>query len=165
MNTRNSEQRLQDALNALPREVLPQRDLWPGIAHALLTPERAPTPPWYHQAALAASIVLVMALSLYFVPQQTAQQMPNSELEQILSAVRDEHALNKQMLLVRYEDREPYYAGWQEQLQQLEGAEARLYEAIRQDPENLQWLEALRRNQRQQLNLIEKVFDPSAGTI
>ena len=32
----NSEQRLQDALNALPREVMPQRDLWPGIAHALI---------------------------------------------------------------------------------------------------------------------------------
>jgi hypothetical protein len=161
----NSEQRLQDALNALPREVMPQRDLWPGIAHALMMPERAPSPPWYNHVALAASIMLVLALSLYFSPRETAQLMPNSELEQVLGALRDEHSLNKQMLLVRYEDREPYYAGWQEQLQQLEQAEARIYDAIREDPANLKLLEILRRNQRQQLNLIDKVFDPSAGTI
>lgn len=163
--TINSEQRLQDALIALPREVMPQRDLWPGIAHALMMPEPAPTPPWYNHVALAASIMLVMALSLYFAPRETAQQMPNSELEQVLGALRDEHALNKQMLLVRYEDREPYYSGWQEQLMQLEQAEARIYDAIRDDPANLKMLEMLRRNQRQQLNLIDKVFDPSAGTI
>ncbi len=161
----NSEQRLQDALNALPREVMPQRDLWPGIAHALLIPERAPTPPWYNHVALAASVMLVVALSLYFSPQETAQQMPNSELEQVLGALRDEHALNKQSLLVRYENREPYYAGWQDQLLQLEQAEALIFDAIREDPANLKMLEILRRNQRQQLNLIDKVFDPSAGTI
>jgi hypothetical protein len=161
----NSEQRLQDALNALPREVMPRRDLWPGIAHALLMPERAPAPPWYKHVALAASIMLVLALSLYFAPRETAQQMPNSELEQVLSALRDEHALNKQMLLVRYEDREPYYAGWQDQLLLLEQAEAFIYDAIREDPSNLKMLEILRINQRQQLNLIDKVFDPSAGTI
>lgn len=165
MSNRNSEERLQDALNALPREVMPQRDLWAGIAHALMMPERAPTPPWYHQVALAASVLLVLALSLYFAPGQTAQQVPNSELEQALSALRDEHMLNKQTLLVRYEDREPYYAGWQDQLLQLEQAEAKIYETIREDPENLAWLKLLRQVQRQQLELIDKVFDPSAGTI
>lgn len=165
MKSRDLEQGLQDALNALPREVLPERDLWPGIAHALLAPEHAPRPPWYHQAALAASVLLVVALTLYFSPQQTAQQVPNSDLEQALSALRDEHALNKQMLLVRYEDREPYYPDWQAQLLQLEQAETRIFETIREDPENLAWLKILRQVQRQQLDLIDKVFDPSAGTI
>jgi len=165
MSNRNSEQRLRDALNALPRDVMPGRDLWPGIANALLVPERAPSPPWYRQAALAASVLLVLTLSLYFAPRQTVQQMPNSTLEQVLSTLRDEHALNKQMLLVRYENREPYYLGWQDQLLQLEQAEARIYEAIREDPENMAWLKILRQVQRQQLELIDKVFDPSAGTI
>lgn len=165
MSNRNAQQRLQDALDTLPREVTPQRDLWPGIAHALLMPERAPAPPWYRHAALAASVLLVLALSLYFGPRQTVQQIPNSALEQVLSALRDEHTLNKQMLLVRYEDREPYYAGWQEQLQQLEQSETQIFDAIRDDPGNLKLLEILRRNQRKQLDLIDKVFDPGAGTI
>jgi hypothetical protein len=165
MNNRNAEMRLQDALNALPREALPQRDLWPGIAYALLEPEPAPAPPWYRQAALAASVLLVLVLGLYYSPGQTAQQVPNSNLEQTLSALRDEHALNKQMLLVRYEDRQPYYSGWQDQLLQLEQAEAKIYETIREDPENLAWLKLLRQVQRQQLELIDNVFDPSAGTI
>ena len=82
-----------------------------------------------------------------------------------MSALRDEHALNKQMLLVRYEDREPYYAGWQDQLQQLEQSETQIFDAIRDDPGNLKLLEILRRNQRKQLDLIDKVFDPGAGTI
>jgi hypothetical protein len=165
MSIRNSEARLRDALDTLPREVLPERDLWPGIANALLVPEPTPALPWYRQAALAASILLVLALSLFFAPRQTLQQVPNSELEQALSALRDEHMLNKHMLLVRYEDREPYYPGWQDQLLQLEQAEAKIYEAIREDPENLAWLKILRQVQRQQLELIDKVFDPSAGTI
>lgn len=164
MSNRNSEQRLQDALDALPREVLPRRDLWPGIEHALLVPERKPMA-WQRQGALAASVLLVMALSLYYGEHQTVQQVPNSVIEQALTQLRDEHALNKQMLLVRYEDREPYFADWQETLAQLEQVEAVIFEAIREDPENLELIEILRQNQRKQLDLIDKVFDPRAGTI
>jgi hypothetical protein len=165
MNNRNSEQRLQDALDALSREVLPQRDLWPGIAHALLVTEPAPMV-WQRQTALAASVLLVLALSLYFGVQQAEQQpLPNSGMERLITTLQNEHELNKQMLLVRYEDREPTYPGWEQQLLQLEQAEAAIFEALRDDPENLELIEILRGVQDKQLDLIDKVFDPRAGTI
>ena len=150
-----AERRLQGALDALPREVLPQRDLWPGIEHALLLPERRPVA-WYRHGALA---------SLYFGMQQSAQRLPNSVVEQFLATLQDEHDLNMQMLLIRYEDQQPYYEGWERQLQQLEQAEAAILEALRDDPQNLEMIEILRSVQQKQLNLIDKVFEPGAGTI
>ncbi|MGV3590461.1 MAG: hypothetical protein ACO1PZ_02155 [Gammaproteobacteria bacterium] len=164
MTDRKAERRLQDALDALPRELLPQRDLWPGIEHALLLPERRPVA-WYRHAALAASLLLVLASSLYFGMQQSAQRLPNSVVEQFLATLQDEHDMNMQMLLIRYEDQQPYYEGWERQLQQLEQAEAAILEALRDDPLNLEMIEILRGVQQKQLNLIDKVFDPGAGTI
>lgn len=164
MNNRNAERRLQDALEALPREVLPRRDLWPGIEHALLMNERR-APAWHRHGALAASVLLVVALSLYFGTLQSERQLPNSVVEQFLATLQDEHELNKQMLLVRYEDQEPYYQDWKQQLLELEQAEAVIFEALRDDPQNPELIEILRSVQQKQLKLIDKAFDPRVGTI
>jgi hypothetical protein len=164
MSNRNAERRLQDALDALPREVLPQRDLWPGIAHALLVPERKPVH-WQRQTALAALVLLMLALSLYYGTVQPRQQLPNSVVEQIVGTLQNEHELNKQMLLTRYENRQPYFPDWEQQLLQLERTEAAIFELLRDDPGNQELIEILRGIQDRQLNLIDKVFDPGAGTI
>ena len=164
MTNHNAERRLQDALDALPREVRPQRDLWPGIEHALLLPQR-PEVAWYRHGALAASLLLVLASSLYFGTQQSAQRMPNSVVEEFLATLQDEHELNKQTLLIRYEDQQPYYPDWERQLLELEQAEAAIFDALRDDPQNLEMIEILRGVQQKQLNLIDKVFEPGAGTI
>lgn len=164
MTNRNAEHRLHDALDALPREVLPQRDLWPGIERALLLPERKPVP-WYRHTALAASVLLVLAASLYSGMQQSARTLPNSVVEQFIASLQDEHALTKEMLLVRYADQEPYYADWERELRDLEQAEAAIFEALRDDPQNLAMIEILRSVQQKQLRLIDKVFKPGAGTI
>ena len=164
MSNRNAERRLQDALDALPREVLPRRDLWPGIAHALLAPERKPVA-WQRRMALAASVVLLVALSLYYGTVQPRQQLPNSVIEEIVRTLQDEHELNKQMLLARYEDREPYYPDWQQQLLQLEQTEAAIFNLLRDDPGNMELIEILRGIQDRQLDLIHKVFDPGADTV
>lgn len=162
MNKRNAEQRLQDALDTLPREILPQRDLWPGIAHALQIPERAPLP-WQRQAALAASVLLVLTLSLYF--GQSTQPLPNSVAEEFFSTLQREHELNKQMLLVGYRNQQPLFANWEQQLLQLEQAEAAIFEALRDDPQNRELIEILRQVQDKQLNVIDKAFDPRTGSI
>lgn len=164
MNNHNAERRLQDALDALPRDVLPQRDLWPGIEHALIQPERTHVA-WYRHAALAASVLLVLATSLYFGTQQSMQRLPNSFVEQFLATLQDEHELNKRMLLVRYENQQPYYPDWERQLEDLEQAEAAIFEALRDDPQNLEMIEILRSVQQKQLNLIDKAFGPGVGTI
>ncbi len=164
MSNRNAEQRLLDALEALPREVLPQRDLWPGIAHGLMMPEREPVA-WYRHAALAASVVLVLSLSLYFGTQQPLQALPNSVVEEFLSSLKNEHAINKQTMLVQYQDQEAYYPDWEKDLEDMEQAEAVIFEALRDDPENLQLIRMLRQVQDNQLDLIDAVFDPRVGSI
>ena len=35
MNTHHEEDRLRQAIDALPRDMQPERDLWPGIEHAI----------------------------------------------------------------------------------------------------------------------------------
>lgn len=162
MSNRNAETRLQDAIDALPREVLPQRDLWPGIAHALLMPERAPVP-WYRPVALAASLLLMLALCLNFGASE--QTLPNSVVEQFFSTLQREHELNKQTLLVGFRNQQPVYADWEQQLLQLEQAEAAIFEALRDDPENLELIEILRQVQGKQLDVIDKAFDPRLGSI
>ena len=164
MSNRNAQGRLQDALDALPREVLPRRDLWRGIEHALLEPERVSVP-WYRHTALAASVLVVLALSLYFGALQPTQPLPNSDIERLVNSLRGEHELNKRLLLVQYQDQQPYYAGWEQELLDLEEAEAAIFEALRDDPENREWIEILRQVQEKQLNLIDKVFDHRPGTI
>jgi hypothetical protein len=164
MSNRNAEQRLLDALNVLPREVLPQRDLWPGIAHGLLMPEPRPVA-WYRHAALAASVVLVLTLSLYYGTLQPLQPLPNSRVEALLSSLKDEHQLNKQTMLVQYQGQEAYSPDWESDLQEMEQAEAVIFEALRNDPENLQLIKMLRQVQENQLDLIDAVFDPRVGTI
>ena len=111
------------------------------------------------------AVLLVTALSLYYSAMQPEPALSNSELERLLLSLRVEHELNKRMLLVQYKDQEPYYAGWEQQLMDMEEAEAAIFEALRDDPENLEMIEILRQVQEKQLNLIDKVFDPGAGTI
>jgi hypothetical protein len=162
MTKRNPEQRLQDAVNKLQRDVLPQRDLWPGIAHALQTP--APRT-WHRHAALAASVVLLLSLSLYFGSTQPTQRLPNSVIEEFLASLQDAHEVSKQTLLVQYEGREAYYPDWELQMDQLEEAEEAILQALHDDPENIELIEILRDVQDKQLNLIDKVFDPRRGSI
>lgn len=164
MSNRNAQRRLQDALDALPRDVLPQRDLWPGIANALLQPERAPAS-WPRHMALAASVVALLATSLYFGVRQPRQPLQNSVIEEFVSTLRSEHELNKEMLLASFAGQQPVYPEWQQTMQELEHAEAKLFEELRDDPENFELLEILRGIQARQLNLIDKVFDPGADTI
>jgi hypothetical protein len=162
MTKRNPEQLLQEALHKLPRDIQPARDLWPGIAHALQAP--APSP-WYRQAALAASILLVLSLSLYYGALQPVQPLPNSLIEEFLGTLQSEHELSKQSLLVRYQDEEAYYPDWEQQLQQLEQAEGVIFQALRDDPDNLELVKILRQVQDKQMKLIEAVFDPRLRSI
>lgn len=71
---------LEDALASMPRDVQPERDLWPGIASAIDTAHppqtRAPQRQW--PLALAASVALVglvAALCWSVVQQRTAPEL------------------------------------------------------------------------------------------
>jgi hypothetical protein len=154
--------KLQDAIDNMPREQLPARDLWPGIAHAINTPERIS---WHRHAALAASIVLVFGISLYFVTRPESTALQNTRIEEFISALQYEHQQNKQALLVQYQDQQPFYADWEVQMKDLEQAEQVIFNALRDDPDNLELLKILRQVQAKEIDLLDAAFAPRLNSI
>ena len=162
MSDPHRKSKLQDAVDRLPRELPPARDLWPGIAHAINTPERTD---WHRSLAIAASIVLVFALSLYFSMQQSTGTLQNSRIEEYIGVLQYEHKQNKQALMVQYKDQQAFYPDWEVQMKDLEQAEQVIFQALRDDPENLELLKILRQVQAKEIELLDAAFAPRLNTI
>jgi hypothetical protein len=154
---------LQDAIARMPRDTLPSRDLWPGIAHALHERPRHST--LGGQMALAASILLVVFGSIYFGMRQPLQSAEQYYFNDFLSSLESDHLRSKQALLTQYKDETAVYPQWQEQLQQLESAEQVIYRALREDPENTELLSILQRVQSKQLGLIDSAFSSRLSSL
>jgi hypothetical protein len=170
----NSEQRLQHAINELPKEVQPTRDLWQGIelgierrqlqasqddSQANTARQKSP------YLALAASFAFVAMLGLLVKQQwQTSQpelvagQSNAAELAQLLS---NQHQLQRDELLVSYQDQPAATENWQQQLQELDDAAAAIKAALQQDPNNTALLKMLHNVYQQQIGLIERVYSPA----
>lgn len=161
MNDRKFEELLDRELKDLKRDIAPPRDLWPGIDHAINGGGRR----LFSPVALAASVVLAVALAvsggLYFnTPEQSA-----TSVSDFIALLQSEHEKNKQSLLVQYQDQTPLAPDWEAQMQQLEQAEQVIYQALREDPENIELLKILRQVQTKQIELIESVYAPMFKTI
>ena len=162
MNGSKRNSKLQEAIDSMARDVKPERDLWPGIAHVINTPQRSD---WHRSVALAASVVLIFGMSLYFSTRQTTGVLPNSQLEEYIGVLQYEHQQNKQALLVQYKDQEAFYPDWNVQMKDLEQAEQVIFQALREDPENLELLKILRQVQAKEIELIDAAFGPRLNTI
>ena len=160
--TPDREPALQRALGQLPREQLPQHDLWPGIEHAIN--EALPRASWKQHSALAASLLLILAASLQFGRVQPEPGAAGID-RNLLVELQSEHLHSKQALLVQYQDTAPLYPDWETQMQQLEKAEQVIYNALREEPGNLELLKMLRLVQHKQLDLIDSVFSPRLTSI
>lgn len=154
---------LQDMVNTLPRELPPKRDLWPGINHAINLPAR--TPFSFRPYALAASLLLVLGLSVFYGLRQPRPSLPDMALEAYISSLQSDHARSKQAVLIEFQQQRALYPQWEEQLHQLEQAEKMVYDALRRDPDNRELLNILRDVQAKQLKLIDAVFSPQLNTI
>lgn len=162
MTTHEHETALARALRQVPREVQPERDLWPGIAHAL----HASAPRTLrHPLALAACLILALGLGLHFSKRQFDALMLNPVALAYLDTLLQEHESSKQAMLVRFQDQEAYYPGWNQQMRQLEQAEQVIYQALKADPRNLELVRILRQVQTRQLQLIDAVFDSRVSSI
>jgi hypothetical protein len=154
---------LQELIDALPREVSPARDLWPGIDHAINLPLRHAAS--YRPYALAASVLLVLGLSLYYGARQPIPVLVDPAIDEYISGLQSEHQRSKQAVLVEFQQQQPLYSRWEEQLHQLEQAENVVYDALRRDPGNRELLNILRDVQAKQLKLIDAVFAPQINAI
>ena len=158
MDDRQFEELLKKEIDSLPRDISPRRDLWPGIDHAINT-RMVTLPRW---VAVAAGIVLVISLAvsgtLYISPPR--QETTNPAIADFIATLQSDHARNKQALLVEYRNQTALAPDWEEQMNQLEQAEQAIYQALRDDPENLELLKILRQVQTKQIDLIESVYAP-----
>lgn len=170
MNDKEFETWLGQELAELPKQLSPERDLWPGLEHALanaegsnrLSAKERKESRWLFR--FAASVVLVGMLGLFIYqfpginPGAQDDNQNGFSYADIVSLLQTEHEQNKQALLVEYQDQQVLLPDWQEQMRQLEEAEAVIYNALKQDSSNLELLKILRRVQTQQLNLIDSVY-------
>jgi len=162
MNDKDFDDLLSEEINNLKRDIAPSRDLWPGIDHAINSNTIAVP----KSLAIAASIMLVVSVAfsagLYF-----NRPLPNDSqvLASMVSMLQNEHERNKQALLVEYQNQTALAPDWEGQMQQLEQAEQAIYEALREDPQNIELLKILRQVQTKQIELIESVYAPLFTTI
>jgi hypothetical protein len=154
---------LQELIDTLPREVSPERDLWPGIDHAINLPARPGMS--YRPYALAASVLLVLGLSLFYGVRQPIPTVADPAIDEYISSLQNEHERSKQAILVEFQQQQAMYPQWEDQLHELEEAENVVYDALRRDPDNRELLNILRDVQAKQLKLIDAVFAPQLNAI
>ena len=97
MKDNQFEQVLQEKLDALPREIQPQRDLWPGIDLALEDETQHANKPllW---SGIAASIAVFGLVGLLSVNIVTGPTLKPVDLNQLVSSMSAQYEKQKQFL-------------------------------------------------------------------
>ena len=165
MTTTDAEQaNLTEQVDALPKELAPQRDLWPGIEQAIakLPQQSAPQPTnvavWTKLAAAFAPVALVSGL--WF--SQGGQEDVSPEW---LTPVSASYELQKRQLLTQVSGTPVLDKQWQESLRELEDAEKSLKKALMAQPQDPALMKMLNQVYQQQLMLIEKAHKPKFSQI
>ena len=167
----NEQKRLQYAVDELPRDIQPERDLWQGIelgierravAESQSKSDVVALPKfsqWHYSAA--ASFVAVVVIAWMGMQQLSAPVGQQStgviELAELLT---EQHQAQKQQLLVSLQSEQPLTENWQEQLAELDDAAIAIKAALAQDPNNAALLKMLQNVYQQQMSLIERVHSP-----
>ena len=165
MNRLNPEHSFEHQLEQLPKEMEPQRDLWPGIEKALaLTPQQSKKKSAVVPMAWAASVVVAIMVSwLSFAPQQGV--VP--ETMNLAQMMQQDFQQQKQLMLASFGQPElsNLPKEMQEQLNELAAARSTISKALANDPENSELLNLLRWTQKQEIELIRRLYAPQWQTI
>ena len=159
MSEQNFDDKLQQQIDRLPREIQPQRDLWPGIDQAIeeLVEQKPSATPWY---ALAASIA-VLSLVLLTFTNRVPESVPGTQsMDQLVSQLSQQHEEQKQFLLTGYAQQPALTDNWQAQLNELDDAATAIRAALREDPANTALSSMLQQVYQQQIKLIRSVHQP-----
>lgn len=163
-------QKIEQLIEDLPKQKLPDKDLWQGIEFAILdsnnaSESREPKESSYYSKkrslfAIAASVVFVTFFGL--LSYYTGHKLSGQELVEELAQQHSEH---KQMLLLAVEGRPVLANNWQKQLAELDEAAMAVKKALEHEPNNIQLLKMLKKIHQQQIDLIEHVHAPAWQTI
>lgn len=168
MNNQISQQQLQQKLEQLPREMSPERDLWPGIEQAL---QRQPqtanrTRPRTRALPVAWAASLVAAVLLTWVGLSPQQQNLQGELS-LVATMKNNFKQQKQTMLVSFGQPEltKLPKAMQQQLTQLASAREAIQVALAADANNVDLVNLLRWTQQQELALLEQLYSPKWQSI
>lgn len=151
---------LDASVEELPREIKPPRDLWTGIDHAieLRAHDRRK---WRSNKFLQAAAVaaLVVGGSWFFSLDLGSNNTTSSEarLTTLAEDIDKGFKAKKANILAVYEGQPALTSTWQDQLRELEIARDDIWEALKENPNNVYMIQILMEVQQQQLDLIESV--------
>lgn len=162
-----SEKKLQEEIAQLPNEMMPERDLWPGIERAIQanneTKSKTSSKTVITPVAWAASIVAAVLLTWVNVTPQGE----NINEPSLLNVMQTDFEQQKQLLLVSFgkPDTTKLSPEMQSELAKLASARKTIEKALLDDPENGDLLNLLRWTQQQELDFIEQLYRPQWQSI
>ncbi|MDA8621335.1 hypothetical protein N9L48_01700 [Psychrosphaera sp.] len=158
MNHSDNDQILERAINDLPKELEPCRDLWAGIEQAVAkTEQEHKRPPVYSNWKSIAAAFLPFAFLMGFYingTNQTTGSMP------WLEPVTASFELQKTQLLKRVSDQPQITNNWQQSLKELEQAEQSLKQALKSQPGDPALMKMLTHVYQRQLDIIARSHQP-----
>ena len=158
MKQHNLDNMLDEATSQLPHEITPNKDLWSGVEKALTHPQKTQGNVKNHwQRVTAVAACMCLGLLSYQVLFKQVESQYDAGLQAMTQVFQQE----KQALLVKYNNQKALADNWQMQLVELEEAEQAIRTALKNDPENVALLKMLSQVYQQQLDLINKVHQPS----
>jgi hypothetical protein len=146
---------LDDAINNLPQQLAPGRNLWPDIESRLA--ERAPeghTTLWPWATAAMLGLVSLLAWQVALLPKTTSDtqaSMPSAEL-MLLQVYETQKANQLRQTVAIVEG----FDNWQQQLQVWDQAIGQVRRALQLYPDEPQLLAQLQRLYQQQLSYLQQ---------
>jgi len=169
-NRKMNENELIDAIESLPRQIKPQRDLWPGISDRLEARQEYRDPPvatpMWRIPALAAAVLLALTTGIFIgrgIDSPVGGSMSTLEYAMagtIESSEREYQAAFRELVPLDYsgmrlagDDPEAIRGSWDE----LQKAESSLLAALREYPANIFLNEKLLDLRSQQLQFVKRM--------
>jgi len=154
--------RLVEQINQQQRDLTPSRDLWPGVANAIIHAEQSRENTNSRVGLLAAVVAGVLLLPLIWL--MLPQPHSGGAETDLVTLLNTHHQQQKQLLVQSYADNQAQYrnanyapetADVSADLERLRMASTALSEALYQDPDNRQLFDMLLWVQAEELELMK----------
>jgi hypothetical protein len=162
-----SEQALHKQLNALDKEITPERDLWQGIEFAIERTEQQSQQSGYRQPLAWAASVLLAVLVGWGGWQLAPQKSVIAPANTLVASLAVDFSSQRQAMLVSLgqPDLNALDPKIKAQFDEFTKARQALHKALADDPQNTDLLNLLSWLQQQELALLEQLYRPQWQTI
>ena len=154
---------IDDHIDQLRKDKIPERDLWAGIEYSLSEFDIAKTQDVqnnrFKQApiyAVAASVLVAIVVGYFSF--QTGRLESGQDL---VNQMSQQHSVQKDALLTNFKGQPATTQNWLQQLDELDAAAVAIKKALENEPNNAALLKMLQKVYQQQIMLIERVHAPA----